>query len=60
MSNLEITRSLGLSAGTVKLHIHAIPRLTGTRTRTETALTAGRSLPLGSTRPSSPRRWPMH
>lgn len=44
MSNQEIARSLGITPGTVKLHIHAILRLTGTRNRTEAALIAGRFL----------------
>lgn len=44
MSNQEIARSLGISPGTVKLHIHAILRLTGARNRTEAALIAGRFL----------------
>lgn len=44
MSNQEIARSLGITLGTVKLHIHAILRMTGTRNRTEAALIAGRFL----------------
>lgn len=44
MSNFEIARSLGITPGTVKLHIHAILRLTGARNRTEAALIAGRFL----------------
>lgn len=44
MSNQEIGRSLGITPGTVKLHIHAILRATGTRNRTEVALIAGRFL----------------
>ncbi len=34
MSNQQIASSLGITLGTVKLHIHAILRLTGTRNRT--------------------------
>ena len=44
MSNQQIASSLGITLGTVKLHIHAILRLTGTRNRTEAALIAGRFL----------------
>ncbi|WP_296594943.1 response regulator transcription factor [Phenylobacterium sp.] len=44
MSNQQIATSLGITLGTVKLHIHAILRLTGTRNRTEAALIAGRFL----------------
>lgn len=44
MSNQHIASSLGITLGTVKLHIHAILRLTGTRNRTEAALIAGRFL----------------
>ena len=44
MSNPEIARSLGITLGTVKLHIHAILRMTGARNRTEAALIAGRFL----------------
>jgi two-component system NarL family response regulator len=44
MSNADIARALGITAGTVKLHIHAILRLTGARNRTEAALIAGRFL----------------
>jgi two-component system, NarL family, nitrate/nitrite response regulator NarL len=47
MSNQEIARSLGITPGTVKLHIHAILRATGTRNRTEVALIAGRFLAPG-------------
>ena len=42
--NREIADLLGISPGTVKLHIHAILRLTGARNRTEAALLAGRFL----------------
>lgn len=42
--NREIAELLGISPGTVKLHIHAILRLTGARNRTEAALLAGRFL----------------
>ncbi|WP_374569834.1 LuxR C-terminal-related transcriptional regulator [Phenylobacterium sp.] len=41
-SNKEIAEALGISPGTVKLHIHAILKLTGARNRTEAALVAGR------------------
>lgn len=44
MANLEIARALGITPGTVKLHIHAILRTTGARNRTELALSAGRLL----------------
>jgi DNA-binding CsgD family transcriptional regulator len=33
MSNKEIARQLGLSPGTVKLHVHSIFSKTGTRSR---------------------------
>jgi DNA-binding NarL/FixJ family response regulator len=33
MSNQEIARQLGLSVGTVKLHVHSIFRKTGARRR---------------------------
>lgn len=42
--NREIADLLGITPGTVKLHIHAILRLTGARNRTEAALLAGRFL----------------
>lgn len=42
--NREIAERLGITPGTVKLHIHAILRLTGARNRTEAALLAGRFL----------------
>jgi len=42
--NREIAEVLGITPGTVKLHIHAILRLTGARNRTEAALLAGRFL----------------
>lgn len=42
--NREIAELLGITPGTVKLHIHAILRLTGARNRTEAALLAGRFL----------------
>lgn len=41
-SNKEIAEALGITPGTVKLHIHAILKLTGARNRTEAALIAGR------------------
>lgn len=41
-SNKEIAEALGIAPGTVKLHIHAILKLTGARNRTEAALIAGR------------------
>ncbi|MES3027212.1 MAG: response regulator transcription factor [Pseudomonadota bacterium] len=42
--NREIAEALDITPGTVKLHIHAILRLTGARNRTEAALLAGRFL----------------
>jgi two-component system nitrate/nitrite response regulator NarL len=42
MSNQEIADALGITLGTVKLHTHAVLRITGTRNRTEAALIAGR------------------
>jgi DNA-binding NarL/FixJ family response regulator len=42
MSNQEIANALGITLGTVKLHTHAVLRITGTRNRTEAALIAGR------------------
>lgn len=42
MSNLEIARALGITVGTVKLHVHAILRSTGARNRLELALIANR------------------
>ncbi|UTP38249.1 response regulator transcription factor [Phenylobacterium sp. LH3H17] len=42
MSNQEIANTLGITLGTVKLHTHAVLRITGTRNRTEAALIAGR------------------
>jgi len=41
-TNKEIAEALGITPGTVKLHIHAILKLTGARNRTEAALIAGR------------------
>lgn len=41
-NNQEIADALGITAGTVKLHTHAVLRITGTRNRTEAALIAGR------------------
>jgi DNA-binding NarL/FixJ family response regulator len=41
-SNKEIAEALGITPGTVKLHIHAILKATGARNRTEAALVAGR------------------
>lgn len=43
-TNREIANALDISPGTVKLHIHAILKLTGARNRTEAALIAGRFL----------------
>lgn len=42
MNNQEIADALGITLGTVKLHTHAVLRITGTRNRTEAALIAGR------------------
>lgn len=44
MSNQEIARALGITTGTVKLHIHTILALIGARNRTEAAMIAGRFL----------------
>lgn len=44
MSNTEIGRVLGIAAGTVKVHIHEILRITGARNRTEVAVNAERLL----------------
>jgi two-component system, NarL family, nitrate/nitrite response regulator NarL len=41
-SNKEIARALGLSEGTVKIHLAAIFRLLGARNRTEAVVLAGR------------------
>lgn len=46
-SNKEIAEALGIAPGTVKLHIHAILKLTGARNRTEAALIAGRFIAPG-------------
>lgn len=43
-TNREIAEALGITPGTVKLHIHSILQLTGARNRTEAALIAGRFL----------------
>jgi len=43
-SNREIAEALGITPGTVKLHIHSVLKLTGARNRTEAALIAGRFL----------------
>lgn len=43
-TNREIGEALGITPGTVKLHIHSILQLTGARNRTEAALIAGRFL----------------
>lgn len=43
-ANREIAEALNISPGTVKLHIHAILKLTGARNRTEAALIASRFL----------------
>lgn len=43
-SNQEIGRMLGITAGTVKVHVHAILRMTGARNRTEVAVIAERLL----------------
>ncbi len=40
-SNKEIARELGLSEGTVKIHLAAIFRLLGARNRTEAVVLAG-------------------
>lgn len=53
-TNREIANALDISPGTVKLHIHAILKLTGARNRTEAALIAGRFLasqPMGAPPP---------
>ena len=44
MRNQEIGRALGITAGTVKLHVHAILRITGASNRIELALIADRFL----------------
>ena len=43
-TNREIATALGITPGTVKLHIHSVLRLIGARNRTEAALVAGRFL----------------
>lgn len=43
-SNKEIAKRLGITPGTVKLHVHAILKATGARNRTEAALQADRLL----------------
>lgn len=49
-TNREIAEALGITTGTVKLHINAILRLTGARNRTEAALIAG-AVPQGEALP---------
>jgi two-component system NarL family response regulator len=44
MKNQEIGRALGITPGTVKLHVHAILRITGACNRIELALIADRFL----------------
>ncbi len=44
-TNPEIAETLGISTGTVKIHVHTILRLIGARNRTHAALIAARSNP---------------
>lgn len=54
MTNREIATALDITPGTVKLHIHQVLKLTGSRNRTEAALIAPRFLAASLAGPEEP------
>lgn len=44
MTNKEIAQAMGITTGTVKVHVHSVLKATGARNRTEASLIAGRLL----------------